>query len=92
MKEKILTLHPEGKKGANISKEKYSAIKEFIISTISKRKEISYSELNDLAKKKLTKNFEGSVPWYLIIVKLDLEARKIIERIPNTSPHKLKLS
>lgn len=90
--EKILTLHPQGKKGVNIAKSKYDTISEFIISTTSKRKDITYKEVNDLAIKKLSKNFDGSVPWYLVSVKLDLEARGIIERIPKTSPHKLRLA
>ena len=29
--------------------------------------------------------------WYLTTVKLDLEARNIIERIPNKSPQQLRL-
>ena len=91
MEEKILTKHPYNKKGVNISKDRYNKIRNFIISAISKRKEITYSELNELAKEKLYGNFDGSIPWYLVTVKLDLEARKIIERIPNTSPHKLRL-
>jgi len=40
---------------------------------------------------KLSKNFEGEVGWYIVTVKLDLEARSIIERVPKTSPHKLRL-
>lgn len=89
--EKILTLHPQGKKGVNISKDKYNLISNFIMRTISKQKEITYKELNNLAVDKLSKTFNGSVPWYLVSVKLDLEARGIIERIPKTSPHKLRL-
>jgi len=88
---KILTLHPQGKKGVNISRKKYDLIKDFIIDTIQKEKEISYQDLNDLAENKLT-DFDGSVPWYIVSVKLDLEARNIIERIPKTSPHQLRMT
>jgi len=92
MDEKILTMHPtKGKKGVNISKKKYDVIKDFLIKKIEEAKEITYQELNDLAVKELSNSFEGSVPWYVVSVKLDLEARRIIERIPKTSPHKIRL-
>ncbi len=89
--DKILTLHPQGKKGSNISRTKYETVKNFILKTIEKQKEISYESLSDLAIEKLQKNFDGKVIWYVVTVKLDLEARGIIERIPNTSPHRLSI-
>ena len=89
--ERILTLHPHGKKGVNILTEKYENIKNFILTTIQERKEISYKELSDLAVEKLSSTFDGKVVWYIVSVKLDLEAREIIERIPKTSPHRLRL-
>ena len=39
---------------------------------------------------KLQNKFDGKIVWYMVSVKLDLEARHIIERIPKTTPHKLK--
>jgi len=90
--EKILTLHPQGKKGVNISLAKYEQIKEFILNTIRTKKEITFKDLTDLAVSELTDKFDGKVSWYVVSVKLDLEARKLIERIPNTSPHKLKMT
>lgn len=93
MKEdKIMTLHPQGKKGVNISLSKYYQIKKFILDTIRTKEEITFEALTDLAVSKLTDKFEGKVIWYVVTVKLDLEARKLIERIPKTSPHKLRLS
>jgi len=53
--------------------------------------EITYESLSDMANKDLAKKFEGSVIWYVVSVKLDLEARNIIERIPKTSPHKVRM-
>tara|TARA_R110002074_G_scaffold133619_1_gene277311 strand:+ start:121 stop:411 length:291 start_codon:yes stop_codon:yes gene_type:complete len=91
MEDRLLTLHPEGKKGVNILVSKYTIMKEFILKTLSEREKISYKELNKLANASLKDSFEGSVAWYLVSVKLDLEARKIIERIPGTSPHLLRL-
>ncbi len=89
--EKILTLHPEGKQGVNILKRRYDTIKSFILKTIEDHEEISFDELTDLAIDSLSDTFDGKVIWYVVTVKLDLEARKIIERVPKTSPHKLRM-
>ncbi len=86
-----MTMHPQGKQGVNILKRRYDTIKKFIIRTIDEQGEISYEALNDMAIKNLTDTFDGKVTWYIVTVKLDLEARQIIERIPKTSPHKLRL-
>jgi len=34
---------------------------------------------------------EGSVNWYAEVVKLDLEAKKVIRRIPGTKPQSYRL-
>ena len=89
---KILTLHPQGKKGVNIDRDKYETLKEFILQTVESRGQISYQELNQLGEDTLSEHFAGSVPWYLVTVKLDLEARGILERVPKTSPHEIRLN
>lgn len=89
--EKILTLHPQGKKGVNILKRRYDVIKGFIMQTLSQRSEIMYQELDKLAVQELSDSFDGKVGWYVVSVKLDLEARNIIERVANTSPHQIRL-
>lgn len=86
-----MTLHPEGKQGVNILKRRYETIRDFILETIREREEISFQELSDLAEEKLSTTFDGKVLWYVVTVKLDLEARDMIERIPKTSPHVLRL-
>jgi hypothetical protein len=92
MKEaKIMTLHPGGKKGVNISQRRYELIKDFIISTLKEQSEISFVDLTDKAVKELSESFDGKVSWYIVTVKLDLEARNLIERVPKTSPHKLRI-
>lgn len=89
--ERIMTLHPQGKKGVNILKRRYDLVKEFIIDTIKEANEITYQDIDDLAEKELAATFDGKVRWYVVSVKLDLEARGIIERIPKSSPHKLRM-
>ncbi len=93
MEKRILTKHPDpSKKGVNISKEKYDIISKYIIEIIRKNKEISFSELMKMVKVKLNGKFSGSIPWYVTTVKLDLEARNKIKRIPRSNPQLLRLT
>ena len=85
---KILTKHPLGKSGRNIDKEKYDTLKEAILSTLQGR-ELTHDELFERLHKRV-KKFSGSIAWYAETVKLDLEARKIIERT-STKPQKYRL-
>lgn len=77
--EKILTLHPEGKSGKNIDKQKYEMARQAILSALQD-KELTQTELFDHLNKSLTGKFSGNIGWYGETVKLDLEARNIIER------------
>ena len=89
--ERILTLHPKGKKGVNILRSKYDFIKNYIINTLEKKGPIRFEDLSDQAVQELSDSFDGKVLWYVVTVKLDLEARGVIERIPKTSPHELRI-
>jgi hypothetical protein len=91
VEERILTLHPQGKNGVNILKRRYDIIRDFILNTIEEEGEVTFKELTKLATETLNKKFDGKIIWYVVSVKLDLEARKKIERIPKTTPHKLRL-
>jgi hypothetical protein len=89
--ERIMTLHPSGKQGVNILKAKYDQVRSFILEKIRLHGEPSFEEMTDWATEELAPKFEGKVIWYLVTVKLDLEARGEIERVPRTSPHRLRL-
>ena len=52
--------------------------------------ELSHSELFDDVNRKLKGKFDGDISWYAETVKLDLEARKVIERI-GSRPQKYRL-
>lgn len=87
--EKILTKHPLKKRGVNISKEKYETLKKAILSTL-KGKELTHTELFDRLNKSLKGKFDGSISWYAETVKLDLEARKTVQRT-SAKPPKYRL-
>lgn len=87
---KILTKHPQGKSGKNISKDTYELFKQAILKTL-RGKELTHNELFDALNKSLQGKFAGNVSWYAETVKLDLEARKIIERTSDR-PQKYRTS
>ena len=88
--EKILTKHPLGKSGKNIDKQKYETLKKAILSAL-KTKELTHTELFARLNTNLKGKFAGNISWYGETVKLDLEARKIIERTSSkTQKYRLK--
>ena len=92
MDEKILTQHPDpAKQGVRIDKVKYDMIRETILDVLRVRDEITFTDMAQAASQRLGGRFEGSIPWYVVTVKLDLEARQIIERVPKTRPERLRL-
>jgi hypothetical protein len=89
--EKIMTLHPEGKRGVNISLTKYLVMKEFILEQLRRQNNQTFAQLTGTALQTLKNKWQGSIPWYLVTVKLDLEARGLIEKVPGTNPHQIRL-
>ena len=87
--EKILTKHPLGKSGKNIDRKKYDTLKKAIVSALRKD-ELTHTELFDRLNKSLKGKFPGNISWYGETVKLDLEARKVIERT-SSKPQKYRL-
>lgn len=89
--EQILTQHPQGKRGVNISRAKYDTIRAAMIAALRSEGALITTEL--IGHVAIAQpNFEGSIPWYTESVKLDLEARGVIERIPKTRPEQLRLT
>jgi hypothetical protein len=88
--EQIQTLHPQpGKTNKTISLNKYNCIRKNILKILG-GKELTHTELMEKLYSNVKDIFEGGIQWYGETVKLDLEARKIIERT-NTKPEKYRL-
>jgi hypothetical protein len=86
---KILTRHPLDKSGKNVSNQTYTLFKNAIHSAL-KNKELTHTELMSVLNKNLRGKFSGNISWYGETIKLDLEARKIIERT-GSNPQKYRL-
>ena len=87
--EKILTQHPAGKSGRSISIQKYETMKKAIREAL-REKELTHTELMSQLNKGLKGRFPDNISWYAETVKLDLEARKVIERTAS-KPQKYRL-
>ena len=87
--QRILTKHPLGKTGRNIDRQKYDELKKAILSAL-RTNDLTHSELFSLINRNLKGKFSGNISWYGETVKLDLEARKIIERTAS-KPQKYRL-
>ena len=89
MDQKVRLKHPQGKKPISMSKEKYDLLKPVVLKYLRAKGKATFSEISSAVRKEFKTSgtkFQGSLPWHLEWVKLDLEARKVIKRVPDTSP------
>lgn len=77
-----------GKSGTNVTPEKYFAIREAMLEVLPTEGEgLTLDEMVKLIEPLVPKDlFPKSVTWYTVTVKLDLEAKGLVKRLPNTSP------
>ena len=93
--DKIVTLHPDpAKSGVRIDRWKYDLVRRGILVAIPRRAEgLPFREL-PAALRRIIPRGElqrlGSLTWYTATVKLDLEARGEIERVPGVQPQRLR--
>ena len=92
--QKIQTLNATGAGGVNIDRQKYDAMKKALLKVITARKEgTAFQALPSLVKPLLPGlgfPAKASVGWYVTVVKLDLEARGLIERVARIKPQRLR--
>jgi hypothetical protein len=89
METKIQLKHPAGKKAVSMDKGKYDVLKKAILNCLTKNGALTHTEMLNAITENFEKNktkFEGSIGWHMEWIKLDIEARKMIRRVPNTSP------
>ncbi len=89
--ERIMTLHPQGKQGVNIEKRKYDVVYTAIIAALAEQGPLTFRSLSQAVEQRLAGDFDGSISWYYTTVKLDMEARRVIERVEKISPQLVRL-
>jgi hypothetical protein len=88
----FLALHPDPvKQGVSVEKAKYDMMRAAILDVLRERGPMSFMKLNAAVERRLKGAFDGSVPWYFVTVKLDLEARGEIRRVPNSKPQVIEI-
>src|SRR6185295_3997420 len=81
---KIIVTHPRTGTERNFDASIYEPFKAAVIQSLQGSKRKTFTELTaDVVKiiKKKMPGFKGSIPWYTISIRLDLETRGIIETI-----------
>lgn len=77
-----------GKKGVNTLESRYEMMKEAII---TKEKQITLVDLGNRVEAELAGKFDGKIGWHMMAVKLDLEVRGIIAKVPGETPQTLMI-
>jgi hypothetical protein len=92
MADRIQTKNPDkSKQGVNIDRLKYNVVKDAIVGTLRAKGEMTFDELAQAVERKLHGKFDGSIRWYFTTVKLDLEERRVLKRVPGSSPQRIQL-
>ena len=92
---RVQTRHPEATKSMPaIDKWKHEAVREAILAAVPEKGEgLPFRQLpgrvRELLPSDALENL-GSVSWYTTTVKLDLEARGELERVPGSRPQRLR--
>ena len=91
---RVLTLHPAGKKGVNITRDKYDGMRRALLRVIPRGGAgVAFGDLPDLVGPHLDPKVytpDVSVNWYVVTVKQDLEARGLIEQVNGARPQRLR--
>lgn len=95
MTEEKVTCHTPtpGKQPVRIPRWKYDAVCTAILSVLG-RGDVAFRDLTDAVRSELppqTLDELGSLGWHVTTVKLDLEVREVIARLPKVTPQRLTL-
>lgn len=77
--ETIVTLRPDGKKGVVMSKENYDELSTFVLTALDTEESLTLHGLLERAHSGLPDAIDSDVSWYVLQIKLDLEARGLIK-------------
>ena len=91
--ELFLTVQPEpARPGLRIDQARYATIREAILHNLQCYGSMTFTQLGALVEEDLHDTFSGSVLWYYTTVKLDMEARGEIRRVPNSRPQLIEVA
>lgn len=92
--EMVQALHPDrAKNGTRVTKSTYEAYRAALLATIPTAAEgIAFTDLSQAVTPHLSPEVLSSTSpvWWVTTVKLDLEARGLIERVPGAGKQRLR--
>lgn len=86
----------KGAQGFKVTKLKYDCIRKAMLKNLSVSQHgLGFTELVAKVKQEVGKRTDlfpkaGSVMWYTKVVQLDLEKRRVIERVPDVVPQRIR--
>ena len=90
--ELFLTVQPElAKQDVRLDKATYNAVQAAILDNLRQYGPMTFTQLGALVEEELHSTFTGSVLWYYTTVKLDMEARGEIRRVPHSRPQMIEV-
>jgi hypothetical protein len=90
--ELYLTVQPElANQGVRIDQAKYDAVHAAIFENLREYGPMTFTQLGALVEEQLQTTFTGSIMWYYTAIKLDMEARGEIRRVPNSRPQVIEV-
>jgi len=92
-REMVEALHPAGKSPTRVNKADYEAYRDALLAVIPSGDEgVAFTHLAELVEERLADEVAGRTKtmWWVTTVKLDLEARGLIERVPGATPQRLR--
>jgi len=77
-KKVVQMLRPDGKKGVSIPEDQYESLRLFVLAQLDSRGDATLNELIERANDIFQDKIDSDLSWYVLQVKLDLEARDLI--------------
>jgi hypothetical protein len=84
--------HPEGRKAPSIEQSMYDPVSTAILAAVPRTGSgLLFRDLTDEVAARTSPELwdRASIGWYTTIIKLDLEARGLIRRVPDAVPQRL---
>lgn len=91
---RIMLKNPNtGRDDTRILRSRYDPVRAAILGAIGDAGELAFKDLRAAVARRTPAALweRASVSWYTTAVKLDLEARGLIERIPGSKPQRLRI-
>lgn len=89
--DRVLALHPDRSGGVRLRRDRYDAVRAGILAALASGDSLTVGALTEAVIGQVDPGL-CTTSWYVRTVKLDLEARGILERLTHLRPHRVRLA